>query len=111
MKVLYGEGVATHTGPESCGDVCEGMAEALTGDCVGQVLSRERLVLQDADDVNNYGRQHSPLRYRKRWTDPAWSETLGMHISFSHGNREIPQPTPENGAGVRVENPKGARRR
>jgi len=32
MKVLYGEGVAIHTGPESCGDVCEGMAEALTGD-------------------------------------------------------------------------------
>ena len=32
MKVPYGEGVAIHTGPESCGDVCKGMAEALTGD-------------------------------------------------------------------------------
>ena len=42
MKVPYGEGVATHTGPESCGGAREGMAEALTGDCVGQVLSRER---------------------------------------------------------------------
>ncbi len=110
MKVPYGKGVAIHTGPESCGDVCEGMAEALTGDCVGQVLSRERLVLQDADDVNKFGRQHSPLRYRERWADPAWSETMGMHISLSHGNREIPPLTPGNGTGVRVENPKGARR-
>ena len=42
MKVPYGEGVAIHTGPESCGGVREDMAEALTGDCVGQVLSRER---------------------------------------------------------------------
>jgi len=34
-----------------------------------------------------------------------------MHKSLSHGNREIPQPIAENGAGVRAENPKGARRR
>ena len=111
MKVPYSEGVAIHTGPESCGVVRKGKAEALTGGCVGQVLSPERLVLQYADDVNNYGRQHSPWRYRKRWTDPARSETLGMHGSLSHGNREIPRLTPENGAGVRVENPKGVRRR
>ena len=94
MKVPYGEGLAIHTGPESCGGVREDMAEALTGDCAGQVLSRESLVLQDADGVNWYGRQHSPLRYRKRWTDPARSETLSMRKSLSHGNREIPLPTP-----------------
>jgi len=65
MKVPYGEGVAIHTGPESCGGVREDMAEALTGDCAGQVLSRESLVLQDADGVNLYGRQHSLSRYRQ----------------------------------------------
>ena len=42
MKVPYGEGVAIHTGPESCGGVCEDMAEALAGESVGQVLSCER---------------------------------------------------------------------
>ena len=31
MKVPYGEGVAIHTGPESCGAVRKGRAEALTG--------------------------------------------------------------------------------
>ena len=111
MKVPYGEGVAIHTGPELCGDVREGMAEALAGDCVGQVLSRESLVLQDANDVNEFGRQYSSPHYRKRWTDPAWSETLCMYISLSHGNRGIPQLALEHSTGVRAENPKGARRR
>jgi len=42
MKVPYGEGVAIHNGPESCGVVRKGKAEALTGGCVGQVFSPER---------------------------------------------------------------------
>ena len=42
MKESYGEGVATHTGPESCGAAREGGGEALTGERAGRVLSRER---------------------------------------------------------------------
>ena len=41
MKESYGEGLANHTGPESCGDGSNVMAEALTGVRAGQVLSRE----------------------------------------------------------------------
>ena len=41
MKVPYVEGLANHNGPESCGGDREVTAEALTGECVGQVLSRE----------------------------------------------------------------------
>ena len=41
MKVLYGEGVANHTDPESCAATREGRGEALTGDSVGQPLSGE----------------------------------------------------------------------
>ena len=44
MKVRYGEGVATHTGPESCAVRREAAREALTGECVGQVLSGVRQV-------------------------------------------------------------------
>ena len=51
MKVSYGEGVATHTGPESCANVREGRGEALTGERVGQALSRESHYLLDADMV------------------------------------------------------------
>lgn len=41
MKEPYGEGVASHPGPESCGCAREGAAEALTGESAGEVLSRE----------------------------------------------------------------------
>jgi hypothetical protein len=43
MKEPYDEGLASHIGPESCGDASNGMAEALTGVRAGQVLSREML--------------------------------------------------------------------
>jgi RNA-directed DNA polymerase len=51
MKESYVEGLATHSGPESCGDSREGMAEALTGVRAGRVLSRERSLVRDADAV------------------------------------------------------------
>ena len=41
MKEPYGEGVANHTGPESCGGGSNAAVEALTGVHAGQVLSRE----------------------------------------------------------------------
>lgn len=41
MKESYGEGVASHTGPESCGDGSNAMAEALTGEHTGGLLSSE----------------------------------------------------------------------
>ena len=41
MKESYGEGLATHTGPESCGVDREVHDEALTGVHAGRVLSRE----------------------------------------------------------------------
>jgi hypothetical protein len=41
VRVLYGEGVANHTGPESCAAAREDRGEALTGECVGQPLSGE----------------------------------------------------------------------
>jgi hypothetical protein len=41
MKESYGEGLATHTGHESCGATCEGGIEALTGARAGWVWSRE----------------------------------------------------------------------
>jgi hypothetical protein len=41
MKESYGEGVANHTGSESCVGFPQGGGEALTGVRAGQVLSRE----------------------------------------------------------------------
>ncbi len=41
MRESYSEGVASHTGPESCAGAREGPGEALTGVHTGQVLSCE----------------------------------------------------------------------
>jgi hypothetical protein len=45
VQVHSSEGLATHTGPESCVYAREGMSEALTGERIGQPLSGENLVL------------------------------------------------------------------
>ena len=89
MKESYGEGLATHTGPESCGATCEGGIEALTGARAGWVWSRETTFLRDADAVEVSGRLHPLHRYREMQPSPAWSETRCTHGNTSHENREV----------------------
>ena len=91
MKVSYSEGLANHTGSESCGDAREGVCEALTGEGAGRVFSREKLVLRDADAVRRGGRQHRMRRQSKALTSPAWSQTPRTYRNTSHGNREVPR--------------------
>ena len=90
MKVSYGAGVATHTGPESCGVACKGGVEALTGVRAGRVLSRESRSLWGADAVGESGRPHPVRRYRETRRDPARSQTLCTYANTSRGSREIP---------------------
>src|SRR5258708_11930767 len=49
VQVHYGEGIANHTGPESCEAYREVCGEALTEERAGQPLSREIFLIQDAD--------------------------------------------------------------
>jgi hypothetical protein len=51
VQVHRNEGVAIHIDPESCAKPREGISEALTGECTGQPLSRERPLFPDADVV------------------------------------------------------------
>ena len=97
MKVSYSEGVAIHTGSESCTFVRKGEDEALTGVRAGQVLSREieppsrkRWPLLGADAVERSGRQNWKRRNRETLLDLARSKTLRMHASTLCGNREVP---------------------
>ena len=89
MKESYGEGVASHTDPESCGAAGNGGDEALTGARAGRVFSRERTSLRGADAVRTSGRLHSARRYRETRRDPARSETPCTYGHISHENREI----------------------
>ena len=111
------KGVATHAGPESCAVVREGGGEALTGERAGRVLSREMhapwrelRVLRGADAVVESGRPYRARRYRKVRRDPARSETPRMRGRTSHGNREIPRPSPVEGTGDRIGKSKDSRR-
>jgi hypothetical protein len=111
MKESYGEGLATHTDPESCGAACEGGDEALTGARAGQVFSRESAFLRGADAVRRSGRPHPAHRDRERRRDPARSETLCTYGNTSHGNREIPCSPVADGAAGRVGKSEDTRRR
>ena len=51
MQVHHDEGVANHIDPESCAAAHEGISEALTGERIGQPLSRERILFPGADVV------------------------------------------------------------
>jgi hypothetical protein len=100
MKVSYSEGLANHTGSESCGVAREGGCEALTGEGAGRVFSRERFQLRDADAVGGGGRQHRVRRHSKAHPSPARSETPSTYRNTSHGNREIPRfPRAEDALG------------
>lgn len=109
MKESYGEGVATHTGPESCAGGGNSAGEALTGAGANWPSSREihapvreHRVLRGADAVEVGGRPHRVRRQRKARRDPARSETPRTHGNTSHGNREIPRPSAARGTADRI---------
>src|SRR4051794_765833 len=91
MKVSCDEGIASHVGPESCGCVREGAAEALTGERAGRVLSPENLTLRSADVVLTDGRQQRVSRQREGQPHSAWSKTPRTHRSTSRGRRSLPR--------------------
>ena len=88
MKVLYGEGIANHTGPEPCAGTREGAGETSVGERAGRVLSPENIDIPGADLVRRQGRQHGLSRHRKWRSVPAWSETPDMYGSTPYGARE-----------------------
>ena len=111
MKESYVEGLATHSGPESCVAVREGRREALTGVRAGRVFSRERTSLRDADAVRRSGRSHPAHRYREVRPDPARSETPSTYGNTLRGNREVPWSPGEDGPPGRAVKSKDVRRR
>src|SRR5215472_3273040 len=110
MKESYSEGVASHTGPESCGATREGVAEALIGVRAGRVSSRESTSLRSADAVGGCGRRRRQRRYRETLSGSARSKTPSTYGNTLRGNREILWLPTADGAVGRVGKPKGTRR-
>jgi hypothetical protein len=96
MQESYGEGLASHTGLESCADRRKTVGEALTEVRAGRAIEPrnenpiERWALRSADAVVVGGKPHRARRYREAREDSARSKTPGMHGNISRGSREVP---------------------
>src|SRR5476651_2388835 len=71
VQVHHDEGVANRIDPESCADTREGIGEALTGERIGQPLSRESTLILGADVVpvtegNTDGRDNAGAQTARR---------------------------------------------
>ena len=100
MKESHGEGLASHTGPESCAGGCKASGEALTGVHADQPLSSEincsgaPTLLIEAEGNTGHGAMREPC------AGPAESKTLSMRGNSLRGNREIPSvPTSDGSVG------------
>jgi len=100
MREPYGEGPASHTGPESCAGVRKDTGEALTGVHTGQPLSCE---INSSGVPTTFRGSEGNIAHgvnRELCADPAQSKTLSMCGNSLHGNREIPEaPVHDGGAG------------
>ncbi len=89
MKVQHGKDPANHSGPESCGDAREGVAEALTGETGGSAIeprnpkSGTPTQLSDAEGKMNQGDSC------ESWGSSARPATLHTPGSFLHRSWEI----------------------
>ena len=75
MQVHHDEEVANRIDPESCAVAREGISEALTGECIGQPLSRESKIVPGAHVViftegNTDGRVIASVRPARRGRRP-----------------------------------------
>src|SRR5665811_2620034 len=96
VQVHHDEGVAIRIDPESCADTREGIGEALTGERIGQPLSRESTLILGADVVpvtegNTVGRDNASAQTARRglrhWhvrTLFAWEPGDLMAVSYTH---------------------------
>jgi len=65
MRVPYGEGVASHTDPESCGCTRKGAVEALTGARAGWAIEPRKVNVRDAEALLKRPRPHQVARHAR----------------------------------------------
>ena len=88
MQVPYDEGVANRIGPESCAVAREGLGEALTGERIGQPLSRERVSFWVPTPCIRW-KATCPDATAKAPGRPGMVRDPGMCRRSLRGNREI----------------------
>src|SRR5262245_27804009 len=104
MKESYREGIANHSGPESCEGTSNGALEALDRGICRLGIELRNHALRGADGVRQQGRQQRVQAITQAWRGPAESKTPNMQRNSMRENRETPLP-PEaerTGAGRRT---------
>ena len=92
METLCTEGIATRGGPESCGDVREGVGEALTGVRAGWAIEPRNQGFRGAAPLTEAEGNIAGGAMRESSADPARSKNLCMHGISMRENREVPRP-------------------
>src|ERR1700694_5300549 len=90
VQVHHEEGVANRSDPEACADAREGIGAALTGERIGQPLSRDSTLILGADVVpvtegNTDRRDNASARRPGVVLDTGCAHTLCPGTGRSHG--------------------------
>ena len=88
MQVRRDEGIANHIGPESCASHREVRREALTGERIGQPLSRDRS-LSWVPTLFHRWKATRTGAFSQALVRPSAVVEPGMCARSLHGNREI----------------------
>ncbi len=73
MKEPYGEGLATHAGPESCVWHPRGCRRSVDRGTCGLGIEPRKTLIRGADPVGLWGRQHGRARSGEHPRGLAWS--------------------------------------
>jgi hypothetical protein len=101
VQVPYDEGLAIRIDPESCAVAREGLGEALTGERIGQPLSRESFLFWVPTPCKLW-KATCPGALTRAFGRPGVVRDPGMCRRSLRGNREISRPTVWQEPPVRV---------
>ena len=101
MQVSHSEGPANHTGPESCVGICEDAGEALTGERIGQPLSRESFLFWVPTPCRSWKATRLGASSRA-FGRPGVVRDPGMCRRSLRGNREISRSAVRQPPSVRI---------
>lgn len=112
MRVSYGEGLASHSGPESCVFIRKGEGEALTGGAASRDIEpRKSHRERDASAVHLSEGQHQINREGEVVRVPRGRRPRARAQAFHTGAERSWNRPRGDGRTVRGENPRGASRR
>ena len=92
MREPYGEGLATHTGPESCAGEPRGRRRSVDRGTSGLGIEPRKTQIEAPTLCDNGEGNTDGCTLASSRTGLAWSETPCTLGSSTHGNREISRP-------------------